>query len=200
MVLYLQGTAFAVSYSILLYLVALLLFYILHIVIWASMEGWAWELDPTFRPHQAKVRASLSYVNVNGQGMAYRLPAAGEEAIKSPELADIEQLPFPDPGAFLAGGIQRCASQWEAILEGDMKPRLLAWVREGVDVAQFMQPFCGEFDGVAYDSPLPPPRVARNARCCQGHVQFIQDTIMEKLRSGAISLWGKRRPVLSAPC
>jgi len=155
------------------------------------MEGWDWEMDPTFHPHQAKVRTSLSYVDVNGEGMAYRLHTSGEEACKSPGLAGIGQLPFPDPGAFMAGGIQRCADQWEAIVEGDMRPTLLAWVREGVDIARFMQPFCGEFDGVAYDSPLPPPRVARNAGCCQGHIQFIQSTIMEKLRSGAISLWGK---------
>jgi hypothetical protein len=54
-----------------------------------------------------------------------------------------------------------------------------------------LQHFNGTFWGVHYDHSYPPPRQFQNASNCRQHTQFLNNEILSRLQSGAISLVGK---------
>lgn len=45
--------------------------------------------------------------------------------------------------------------------------------------------------GKVFNSALAPRRIFHNAISCKPFAQFVSDTILDRLSSGAISLWGK---------
>ena len=56
---------------------------------------------------------------------------------------------------------------------------------------KFLTPFKGDFKGQHYNSKLPPFVEFSNNRLCETFDQFITETILERLRNGSISIWGK---------
>ena len=60
-----------------------------------------------------------------------------------------------------------------------------------VDVHEFFQHFKGCYKGEAYDSTLPPRRVFLNHPSRKPFVMFISAKLLDRLFTGAISLWGK---------
>ena len=60
---------------------------------------------------------------------------------------------------------------------------------------KFMKPFKGSFMGVKYESAEPPTRVFKNHYSCKQFSQFVTETILQRIESGAIRVWGKLREV-----
>lgn len=65
------------------------------------------------------------------------------------------------------------------------------WIDNGVDVRKFFTSFKGSYKGVNYECDSPPHRNFMNHLSCKPFAQFISNTLWDRLRSGAISVWGK---------
>ena len=99
-----------------------------------------------------------------------------------------------NPDTFVAGNIHACFPAWESITKiapFKLTPNILRWIQDCVDVREFFQPFKGQHKGESFNSALPPRRIFHNAISCKPFAQFISDTIVNRLSSGANSLWGK---------
>ena len=109
-------------------------------------------------------------------------------------FADMSRLVFRDPDTFRAGELHCHAPQWNALL-GDMHDKrfseVRAWIINGVDVTKFFRPFKGSYKGKNYECSSPPPRIFPNHLSCKPFASFISDALLDRLRSGAVSLWGK---------
>ena len=115
------------------------------------------------------------------------------------QLADVTTLAFPDPKTFVAGKLHSYLPVWEKNASTalyDLSPTILRSIKNFVNVHDFLQPFSGRFKGRDYDSAIPPSTIFYNPPSCKGFAQFISDTILDRLASGAISLWEMIYPVM----
>ena len=100
------------------------------------------------------------------------------------------RLPL-DPDRFRAGELHRHASRWNTLLD-DLTDERFSEVRDWINNgAQFFRPFKGSYKGENYNCSSPPPSILPNHASCKPFASFISDTLQDRLRSGAISLWGK---------
>ena len=107
-------------------------------------------------------------------------------------LTDVSMLAFPDPKHFVARELHLELWSYVASLTPcDLAPQLLHWIMNSVDVHEFFQHFKGCYKGEAYDSTLPPRRVFLNHASSKPFVKFISAKLLDRLSTGAISLWGK---------
>ena len=116
------------------------------------------------------------------------------DVISGQTRTDASKLAFRDPDTFVAGSIHGCFPAWERIAKiapFKLTPNILRWIPDCVDVREFFQPFKGHYKGESFNSALPPRRTFPNAISYKPFTQFISDTILDRLSSGAISLWGK---------
>ena len=101
---------------------------------------------------------------------------------------------FSGPREFRCWQVHRCFTVWDKI--ASLAPynntsTILRWIQNSVSVFDFFQPFQGDYKGSTYNSALPPSQVFPNSYSCKPFAQFISDTIMQRLATGAISVWGK---------
>lgn len=127
----------------------------------------------------------------NRPSVAAPLPSPAMVARQQAKVSARDLL-FRDPHTFVAGEIHNHLHYWEEILEAQPKRQeILSYIEFGVDVQDFFVPFKGDFQGVLYDSPLPPSIVFPNNKTCEGFETFICDTILERLANGSLSIWGR---------
>ena len=69
---------------------------------------------------------------------------------------------------------------------------VLQYIREGVSIFDFLQPFKGQFKGKNYDSPLPPKMMFKSNKICNEFDDFISKLILERVANGSLSIWGKK--------
>lgn len=122
------------------------------------------------------------------------------------KLGYIEELAFRDPNQFCAGELHNHVSYWEMIAQRNPSINhepILRWIRDQVSIFPFFRHFKGSFKGRDYDCAQPPSRVFRNNVSCRPFVAFIQRTLKDRLKTGAISLVGRvglvERPHLVLP-
>lgn len=109
-------------------------------------------------------------------------------------LTDVSMLAFTDPKHFVARELHCHLELWSyvaSLTPCDLAPQLLNWIMNSVDVHEFFQHFKGCYKGEAYDSTLPPRRVFLNHPSSKPFVKFISAKHLDRLSTGAISLWGK---------
>ena len=109
-------------------------------------------------------------------------------------LGNPSTLVLWDPETFVAGNLHSCLPAWELIAKCSpykLTPKILHWIKNCVDVHEFLQPFKGQYKGENFDSAIPPPKTIPRAISCKPFSKFISDTITARLAPGAISLWGK---------
>ena len=150
-----------------------------------------------FDPASTELR-QLRYKNYRGHYKEFDVSnntCTAESAIDqhakgdSPSLSD---LYFPDPDHFVAGQIHEHIQEWDKIVTGDeMKHEIMDWIKNGVDIKRYIQPFKGKFWGQSYDHDFPPARIFQNSNKCKDFIQFISDTIHERLCNGSIGYAGK---------
>ena len=134
-------------------------------------------------------------INIEGQVAREQEFDAAESAfekLKSGVKPQVENLHFYDPGHFVAGQIHTNYEQWQTIFDyNGSADEIRDWVRCGVDIFQYIRPFKGIFWGEHYDSEFPQRRVFNNSNKCRHFVQFINDTIRERIANGSIECVGK---------
>jgi hypothetical protein len=64
-------------------------------------------------------------------------------------------------------------------------------IQFGIDVPAHFVHFKGEFLGVAYDDPMPPPRIFPNPPSLRPFHAFISRSFLKDLASGAAFVWGR---------
>ena len=70
--------------------------------------------------------------------------------------------------------------------------REVKWVSpSGTPITAFCRPFKGVFKGVEYDCPTPPRKTFKNHPSCKQFVNFISETLSQRLKTGAVKVWGK---------
>ena len=108
-------------------------------------------------------------------------------------LPDFKALRFRDPASFVAGGLNVSPEVWVAILAEcpTVGSRVQNWLKQGIDLFEFFQPFKGCYRGRSFDSEIPPPMYFANAPVCKQFVPFINETITKRLIEGSIELLGK---------
>ena len=150
-----------------------------------------WEFTADFDPTSA-ISLSFPWVSFDGsplevaQGMA-----EGNTHIASQFVEDV--ISGQARARLLLGNLHNHFPAWERIANiaaFDLTPKILLWIKNCVDVQDFFQPFKGQYREENFDSTLPPHRIFSNAPSCKPFAQFISDTIIDRLRTGAISLWG----------
>ena len=92
----------------------------------------------------------------------------------------------------MARKIHHYYSIWEKILDGYHKrDEVLNYISNGVSVFYFFQHFKGEYTARFYDSDLPPQTIFPNNPICSQFQEFISSSLIERVRNGSISIWGK---------
>ena len=93
----------------------------------------------------------------------------------------------------MAGEIHHHYDMWEQVLEGFHKrDEILNYVKNGVSAFDFVRHFKGDFKGKSYDAPFPPPIFLDNNKICEQFKDFICASIIERVRNGSMSIWGKK--------
>ena len=138
--------------------------------------------------------------------------------LQGKSLVDTSRLVFRDPNHFRAGELgrrrrttlwmcflqiiiylsiyllHRHTPQWLSLLDDlndDRFSEVRDWITNGVDVTKFFRPFTGSYKGKNYECSTPPRCVLPNHMSCKPFTSFISNTLINRLRSEAISLWGK---------
>ena len=103
-------------------------------------------------------------------------------------------LAFPDPAVFVAGRLHCHLQEWKSIAASSSSPLsrvVLDWLQDKVQIQPFFRHFKGNFKGEHFDSASPPQRIFYYHKSCAPFAKFISDTILQRLSTGAISVWGK---------
>ena len=83
---------------------------------------------------------------------------------------------------------------WQYIAQVSPSPQqaqILGWIRDKVSIQPIFKHFIGSFRGESCDSDKPPMKAFKNNTSCKSFVTFVEDTLIARLKSGAISLLGK---------
>ena len=160
-----------------------------------------WEITTNFDPCAVST-TQAGWITQEGsditQGMAvhnsHLQTSFVESVIAGQVFADTSLLSFRDPSRFVAGELHNHSLVWSkvaAFAAPSHASEVLDWIIHRVNVGNYFRPFKGCFKGEEFDSPVPPRRVFHNSPSCIPFSQIISGTIIERLASGAISLWGK---------
>ena len=170
--------------------------------------SWSWEFDPLFDTEIleaskiALTEHSINWIDFQGNPVqASRGLTVSERALTSmingQSVGDpgtvIIYFFFRDPASFYAAAVHAHAHFWEKILgpsPTDQQAEVLDSIRNKVSLFPYFQPFRGTFKGTAYDSARPPVSYYPNSSCCS-LAAFVRNTLIERVRNGAISLIGR---------
>ena len=157
----------------------------------------SWEINPQFEALIAQLEQENKrsrWVGVGGspsQETAF-LQAHIEKVLENTEPALLSSLGFRDPKCFVAGELHRHVEIWEHILaDHHDRHNILRWIREGVEINEFTTRFQGCIKGKQYNSLFPPPTVLQNLNNCKQFTEFISNTIVNRIRTGAVKVWGQ---------
>ena len=104
----------------------------------------------------------------------------------------IIEIMLRDTEYFIAGKIHNLLDIWTTILEGFTKHgEILKYISGGASVFDFFEHFKGEYKGKSYDSDIPLETMFPNNKICKQFVDFISSSLLEKVRNGSVSVWGK---------
>ena len=127
------------------------------------------------------------------EGPPLQLPRSLLDVKKGIAKLSAEDVLFRDQDYFLAGELHCHYDIWERILEEyDKRAEILGYIKNSVSVFNFFSHFKGDFKGKSYDSPLPPPIFLENNKICDQYVNFICESIIERVRNRSMSIWGKK--------
>ena len=105
-------------------------------------------------------------------------------------LASQKEVIFRDPSSFIPSELHNHYHEWETIAPIGEADEVLSFIRNGVDVWTYFQPYKGKFAGQDYDSACPPPREFPNSPSCEKFKEFVNATIKERVRTGSLIFRG----------
>ena len=164
----------------------------------------AWESSGSFDPLSVK-QNTISWVRHDGKPLqpGFQSPQPRNSHLASDWVegvsrgdvsADVSMLAFPDPPVFVAGRLHCHLQEWKSIAASSSSPLsrvVLDWLQDKVQVQPFLRHFKGNFKGEHFDSASSPQRIFYNHNSCAPFAKFISDTILQRLSTGAISVWVK---------
>ena len=108
-------------------------------------------------------------------------------------FSDSSLLALRDTSSFGAGELHRHIDQWDKLFQsfGNTFSKVLDWIHNFVHIDKLFTHYEGSYKGVNYNCDKPPACIFANHPSCKAFAQFISVTLVERLASGAISLWGK---------
>ena len=159
------------------------------------LSPFPWEFHDKFLPSEVEKRKQVAVLvslenGVNSLDNDEKLGFDFNFEIDNVHELLSEPLYVYNEDHFVAGNLHRNLTQWNDLIENSEND-VLKWIKDGVDINNFIQPFKGEFWGIQYNHEYPPPRQFQNAKNCADFVCFINSELQERLRSGAISYVGK---------
>ena len=81
---------------------------------------------------------------------------------------------------------------WETILqENPRKEQILGWIRNKVNITDFIVPYRGKFKGSMYKSDFPPRKCFSNHPSCKKFSDFASKEILKRVKTGALRVWGR---------
>jgi len=114
-----------------------------------------------------------------------------QEMLSSKEPFPLDKLRFRDPGNVRARDLHENVSFCEEVVVNHPKRELiLHWVKNKVDLSEFLQPFKGTFKGTSFDSAEPPSMVFRNHASCKKFASFVSESIVNRVKTG-VKVWGE---------
>ena len=123
------------------------------------------------------------------------LPSTFAEQVACAEqLANPDLLAFRDPDRFISGSLHDHIPRWVDIASHAPfyhASEVLDWIRNNVDVTKYFRHFKGSFQNIHYESEVPPRSVFVNHSSGKDFCTFISTTILQRLTTGAISVWDK---------
>jgi len=165
---------------------------------------WHWEVDAQFDTQMSikVVKNDVIWVDLHGNPVTVITGMTANSSVTQviskvecgETIGDIGDLIFRDPRQFRAGELHNNVGYWEEIVRknpSEQHATILGWVRDKVSILPFFQHFTGTFKGSQYDSDRPPPMAFKNNVSCKPFGEFIKRTLVERLRTGAISLVGR---------
>ena len=135
--------------------------------------------------------------------MGHRVAVGGQAAVEPQQtylnqvigggaLGDPATQFFRDPTSFCAGKLRQHYEQWAEIVgqhPAVQQELVLQWIQDGVSLFPHRH-FAGKFKRQTYDSQLPPPMSIANNHSCKEFSAFSRRTLLDRLRTGAISPLG----------
>ncbi|XP_078368323.1 uncharacterized protein LOC144652183 [Oculina patagonica] len=174
----------------------------------SSVQFPQWEIDPDFRPLEVPLN-NLKWVLCNSTPIQevpclaasnqHLRPDFVQDVIAGKALADPSMLAFRDPHHFLAGQLHNFCETWLSITsqtDSDTPKEVLGWIEDGVTVFKYFRHFRGSFKGENFDCELPPCKIFQNHISCKPFASFISRSILDRLATGAISLWVNHKIIL----
>lgn len=156
-----------------------------------------WETEVRFSPcltQQPLGSSQIRWVTLDGrpsQETRFELERL-RKLYANPQPLPLEDLVFRAPNDFQAGGIHNHVPAWLTMVAGQSnKTLILRWLEEGVHVKDFATRFTGSFRRRRYDGEFPPPYTFQNLQNCKNFKEFISATILQRIASGAVRVWGK---------
>ena len=117
-----------------------------------------------------------------------------DRIVNEARSTDISALPFRDPNCFVPGQLHLHARDWEEMIRiapYEEAYEVLDWLENKVSIDRFFRPFKGSFQGQQFDSQRPPHMIYDNNKSCENFKEFIDNTILDRVANGAISVVGK---------
>ncbi len=148
-----------------------------------------WEMTPDFHYRVRKaVKPLPKWVTWQGKKTVRHPsdhPRAERVLLFESDLPTMDDLVFRDPKTFSAGELHKHVNEWDKILpDTEMGNKVRDWITNYVDVPGFFQR--DESDKVV----VPPPKLMKNSPKCKDHVTFVCNSIVDRVATGAVSLWG----------
>ena len=118
-------------------------------------------------------------------------PTVSPAWVRSSPGFHLDQLRFRDPSHFVAGNVHHHSEFWDCMLRDSPREGLISnIIHDGVDVFDFFKHFHGTFQGKHYSSSTPPAMTFKNSHSCNIFSEFITDTILDWVASGAVEVCG----------
>ena len=117
-----------------------------------------------------------------------------QDVIVGRAMADSSMLVFRNPHHFLARQLHKFLESWLSIAsqtDCDTTKEVLGWTGNGINVFNYFQHFRGSFKGENFDCDLPLCKIFQNHVSCKLFSFFISRSILDRLATGAIYLWGR---------
>ena len=154
-----------------------------------------WEFEVNFDPLGALGKRSdrgVKWIDLKGKQVGAPCGRDVPLADMVPDSLRVEDLKFRDPDSFVAGELHEHVDVWEKVCGNDEEgTRVMEWIKGGVDLHDFMVPFEGKYGGDLYDHKTPPRKTFKNSPTCKDFLQFIAETLEERITNGSLEVVGR---------
>ena len=104
-----------------------------------------------------------------------------ESIAKGTALASAEDVWVRDPDGFVAGEPHRHFAVWDQLtLSHPQRNTILDWIRNGVQVKQFIVPFKGKYRHETFNHAFPPNKHFPNNRKCKPYREISHERLRVK--------------------